>query len=416
MSARNGDHLFTLFECEYCAFYRLKRTTPKPTVDDDKLLLEFIRRANLDAFWVRRPSTIANLLGSFKEYRDTCQLLGFNAFNDRARLKASADYGMRTALVMLWKSLKPGKHEETIKYSTLRGFRKMTTDVEQTLDDGKGSKMVMRDKGFYRDIQCHPTDSTWFRHFNLGLKTRIGERTKQDLAMSPEVVKGVLGLFDEEWRAAVNDGGWVRARLAAEGACFFALTYAAGLRSFEVPMIVLTSLINQFEPAQGNTPACVGIPMCGRFKSRGPGKWNVIVFTVQTTGSGVELGLWLRRLILALRRVGISAGWLFQDEEGRAKPSSTFTEPFYTKLETLFERSPELFPPSVDIREDYGPLRSGRRGANTQALKEFKLQTEVDWFFRWNTDGVETSSLPMHVLYAERKVLKGRFLRVAMAF
>jgi hypothetical protein len=58
--------------------------------------------------------------------------------------------------------------------------------------------------------------------------------------------------------------------------------------------------------------------------------------------------------------------------------------------------------------------RSGRRGATTQALKMLKgKRDQVDWFFRWNTGGAETSGAPMHVLYAEKRLLVTLFLHVS---
>lgn len=57
LCARPGDHLFCPFECDACAFFRLKRNLPDPKSRTDSLLQIYIRRANLDAFWSRRPST-----------------------------------------------------------------------------------------------------------------------------------------------------------------------------------------------------------------------------------------------------------------------------------------------------------------------------------------------------------------------
>ena len=51
LSARPGDHLFCPFECDSCAFFRLMRRVPNSKSRVDNLLLTYIRRANLDAFW-----------------------------------------------------------------------------------------------------------------------------------------------------------------------------------------------------------------------------------------------------------------------------------------------------------------------------------------------------------------------------
>ena len=56
--ARNCDHLMAPFECDYCIFWKLRKTFPNPDNFQDKLPLGCIRRANLDAFWIRTTSTV----------------------------------------------------------------------------------------------------------------------------------------------------------------------------------------------------------------------------------------------------------------------------------------------------------------------------------------------------------------------
>jgi hypothetical protein len=85
----------------------------------------------------------------------------------------------------------------------------------------------------------------------------------------------------------------------------------------------------------------------------------------------------------------------------------------YEKLVMVHAQQPDLFVEGWTW-EDYGPLRSGCRGANTRAFKMLKgRKDQVDWFFRWNTGGDETSSVPMHVLYAEKRELVNLFLHVS---
>jgi len=55
--ARNGYYLMISFQCDLCHFRNLKGLDPGKG-DDDIKLLRTIRRATLDAFWARKPSTI----------------------------------------------------------------------------------------------------------------------------------------------------------------------------------------------------------------------------------------------------------------------------------------------------------------------------------------------------------------------
>ena len=55
--ARNGDHLMISFQCESCHFRNLKGLD-QGKAEPNIRLLRTIRRATLDAFWAREPSTV----------------------------------------------------------------------------------------------------------------------------------------------------------------------------------------------------------------------------------------------------------------------------------------------------------------------------------------------------------------------
>ena len=57
MCARKGDSFVTMFQCEQCHFQNIKGKDPCMGTVDEKLL-QYIRRANLDAFWSRESSTV----------------------------------------------------------------------------------------------------------------------------------------------------------------------------------------------------------------------------------------------------------------------------------------------------------------------------------------------------------------------
>ena len=77
--ARSGDHLMTSFECECCHFKNIYKRTFHPHSDKDKWALKCIVRANLDAFWARKKSTV-----------------GTNLTEGRRSMKASKSFGLET--------------------------------------------------------------------------------------------------------------------------------------------------------------------------------------------------------------------------------------------------------------------------------------------------------------------------------
>ena len=66
MEGRDGDSLMTPFECDGCVFRKIRGMRPVSKRQQDQFLLELIRRANLDAFWSRARSTVAQNLSKTK--------------------------------------------------------------------------------------------------------------------------------------------------------------------------------------------------------------------------------------------------------------------------------------------------------------------------------------------------------------
>ena len=252
--------------------------------------------------------------------------------------------------------------------------------------------------------------------FYEGTTDPSGRILASRLAFTPEIVVGVLDICNSQWHEYRQGEDLIGATKIAETACYFIFTYVGGLRGFEVPKVVIQHFRDQIEDNgfEGSEPF-VGVPLVGHFKQRDGVVSNLIIFLVQKTSSGIQVGVWVRRLLDVLEERGITTGWLFQDRLGRAVPTNYFSDGFYTKLLELKETNPELFPPSVDVLEDFGPIRSGRRGADVQALKKVKNKNHIEMFFRWNTGGDETSQLPMHLLYAERRRMVKEFLLVSKA-
>ena len=53
----NGAHLIQPFQCDFCWFFNLKKRFPSVTSYQDRKLLVYIRRVNLDLIWSRGDNT-----------------------------------------------------------------------------------------------------------------------------------------------------------------------------------------------------------------------------------------------------------------------------------------------------------------------------------------------------------------------
>jgi len=416
MEARPGDHLFCPFQCEACSFYKLKGRPADLKSHTDKLLLKYLRQANLDAFWSRRPGTIANYLRIVRQQLDVGTVFGIEMFDKPGPYPVTYDFGTRSALAVLWKSEKPGRHETKQKYSGVRKVRTVNTHLYDVSIRGLRDNLIFKDGKANWVATTAPSESAWHRLFMQGYHARVSERRKQDMAITINQMVKIQDMLEARWRDAVRRDDLDAKRQVAEIAVFFVVGYCGSLRGFELPKVVLTELKNQIqmEPVR-RMPAHIGLPLRGRFKARGSAKAKVLILMVPETASGLKPGIWLLRLIDTLAAMRIETGWLFQDDEGTQVDLSYFEEDFYSILFELRDTDPSLFELDCNILDDYQLARSLRRGATTRATEAGVSQPDIDWMNRWNTEGSEIINGPMHVVYAERKLLLATYLRFSRA-
>ena len=79
LRGRNGDHLMCPFECDTCVFRKLRGVDPRSSSVNDNLLMTFIRRANLDAFWSRASSTVYGNRDTVREMLRGSEFMGLSA-------------------------------------------------------------------------------------------------------------------------------------------------------------------------------------------------------------------------------------------------------------------------------------------------------------------------------------------------
>ena len=416
---RGGDHLFCPFECDDCSFWRLTGRAADRAIPGDRVLQAYIRRALLDAFWSRRPGTVYGLSNLFAEQVTVGERFGFPMFDAPGPFGIAYDSGMRTALGILSRGQRPGRHEATMKFSAIRKARSVHTDVYNASARGVEGALVWRSDRTRFVATTAPSDGGWFNSFMVGFKARVGERRKQDAAIPIGVMVLKQRLLEDEWKEAVEDNDLVAQRKTAERAAFYLFLYCGSLRGFEGPKVVLSDLRRQIASpgsplAQRHTPH-VGLPLAGRFKARSQEQRTIMIPIAYKTASGLEPGLWAERLVESLERSGVTTGWAFQNSTGDQKRMSDFEDDFYDRLLRIQQLDPSLFTEGTDIMEDFQLARSHRRGATTRATAAGVLGTDIDWVNRWNVGADQNSSGPMRVLYSDRIQLIDVYLRFSAA-
>jgi hypothetical protein len=314
---------------------------------------------------------------------------------------------------------KPGRHEEKMKYSSVRAARTVHTNTFGATAEGVEGAMVWRsDKTRFIATKA-PTDSAWLVRFMSGFRMRVGERVQQDAAISIKLMILLQTLLEEDWLMAVEAGDLAHQRLIAEHDAFFLFLYCGSLRGFEGPKVLLAELKAQIvapdSTASRNSPPNVGIPLSGRFKAQVQMQQQILIPVAYTTASGLQPGKWAERAIACLERAGVSTGWLFQGADGQQQAMTDFEEKFYELLARARDREPSLFTGEVDTLGDYHLGRSFRRGVTSQATATGVAQANIDWHNRWNIGLEQTGSVPMGVLYSDRAQNMETYLRFSSA-
>lgn len=124
-TACKGDHLICQFQCHDCHFHNVCRCPPTDS-SQDKWVLMCMRRAIIDSFWSRRPSTVESNLRECQRVMKLSRQLGLDspmyAF-PRGPFPPSDNDGMALAILMLDRSLAPGINSEMIQFNTVHGMR-----------------------------------------------------------------------------------------------------------------------------------------------------------------------------------------------------------------------------------------------------------------------------------------------------
>ncbi len=419
VEARAGDHLFCPFECDYCSFYRLRRASPDMTQAEDVRLMTYIRRALLDAFWSRRPGTIHGLVNLFREQVEVGEDFGFNMFHPLGPFNFNYDSGMGASIGILWRSRKPGLHEATMKFSSVRKARSLHTDIYNASSVNAADVMVWRSDRTRFVATTAPTETEWFNRFMIGFKARVGERVKQDAAISIDVMVQLQATLELDWQHAITLGDSSLQRDIAEQGTFYIVMYCASLRGFEGPKIDLGHTRRQIvrpnqEPNQRPAPH-IGLALTGRFKKRDQHVRTILVPIAYVTASGLKPGVWMERLIDLLDKIGIRSGWLFQDRDGDQYKMSHFDDDFYDRLTRISQSHPALFTEGINVLEDFHLARSFRRGATTRATAAGVSAEDIEFINRWNEGSDTATSTVMCVRYSDTSQLIDAYLRFSLA-
>lgn len=160
-------------------------------------------------------------------------------------------------------------------------------------------------------------------------------------------MKSIQETLQDEWDEALMSSDIEEQRHIAEHATFYLLLYCGSLRGFEGPKATLHDLRRQIvspgSELASRSGAHLGLSLTGRFKARSQYTDTILIHIAYETASGLQPGLWVERLINVLERMGITNGWVFQEQDGDQRKMAHFETDFYDRLYKIQTTQPDLF-------------------------------------------------------------------------
>lgn len=384
---RDGDHMLVCFECDLCIFRKLRRIDPNEKSEKDSLLLACIRRANLDAMWSRSTGTVRDNLGKVKEMIKLSDSVDMESPFVLTKHTPSYDHcGYQIAVLMLMKSLKPGKHsKEYQQFDTIRSLRSAFSNFLRANPTNAGvTQSLGNSEGVYTRLNEDGCGSLWFEKFIKGLRTRMGQVCKPNKALSHELFLLFLSKVESKIENESNqDGNEVQNLLSFHDQWIVFYVYSVvstvlSLRGSECFLLSLEGLWKHWNRGKGKY---VIIPLFGKVKGES-GDYMHLIPCVEVTSSGIRIRELLKTFMLYKKSLGIKIGPALVDEKGKIYNISVFDELLHDSLLECFNENKLLFPPDIesdaDIQDNYQCFRTFRRTSNTHATANSHLVSESD--------------------------------------
>jgi hypothetical protein len=381
---REGDQYLTMFQCDLCHFRNMNNRSPRVNGEDD-MVLRFIRRANLDALWSREPGTVRNTWREVRNLETKAVLLGLDLHRMMPLMgpfPVKDLVGMSVAVCILLRSLDMGKNEPTVQFSTTQKMKTSFANMwRASLHGGEGA-VVARDTVKLFHTTC-PTHGDWFERFTKGMHERMGDKVKQDLGITIEQVHALMARYEIRWNDCGGDR--MRKKLVLFPALFCVVSFCCALRGEEAPLMSLTGTRLHLAEGEGHaTMPHVVVALLGRFKTEISEKYHLMPLVLQTA-TGLEPGLWIRRMVEWYEDGGVRRGWVFRNKVGERAKAADYEWDILCELEHIQQESPDIVGVHVNVFDEFGVSRSFRRGSDAHAINQGVDPVDIERNNRWRS-------------------------------
>ena len=414
--ARPGDHLCSVFQCPNCHSQYIRGTDLQPDdVEDDAFEFACVR-AILDAFWSHSSRTVAGHLSQVRFILKYADMLNLTKPLPRlGPFPLGHHLGMNEAILLVMRSLEPGTGRDgRVKFGTARKVRATITKLWDASPEAGGDIALTTSSKAGRYVAtCNPAEGRWYQQFSTGCAARMGDVVRQDRAFTIGVLHKLLESYEREYQ----DTGGAMSDKSMESVMFLLLTCLGGMRGFEAVWTDLAALRYDVGYCEDmDDYSAVSWPIVGRFKAHHGMAGCYMIPIAGTTQSGIRFFSWTQRFIVHLGRKGLVNGWAFQRADGRRAVAGDYRRNIFSRLEAI-QATTTLIDPDVDIWEEYGVQRSGRRFFTTHCTNMGVEPHLIEVQARWQTDranGERSVQRTMLHTYSEVRNMKDSLIQPSL--
>ena len=184
-------------------------------------------------------------------------------------------------------------------------------------------------------------------------------------AISIELIIKVLKAVEQKaWDSATQEDKfkWILA------GAYFCFCFVVSLRSPEGLLCDSEGILHHFDDSR----PYVIIALLGKVKGEHNSRQHLLPCVAVTAGSGIDVKVWMKRVLAVHALKGRSTGPMFVNSEGLQSTTSELNDLFLEVLIDLYDIHRDLF--EVDIKtsavlqDKYNVFRSFRRGSESRAV------------------------------------------------
>jgi hypothetical protein len=131
--------------------------------------------------------------------------MGFvNPYPPRSPWPIDDIWGMKTATVILQRSLNPGKNATFMQYETIRKTRSHVSNFFHTVPGGMGDMFIASETNV-SGMTRSPTNSLWFKRFMQGCHHRMGDVWCPDRPLTMREALAIQYDLEKDWEDFSRD-------------------------------------------------------------------------------------------------------------------------------------------------------------------------------------------------------------------